>query len=133
TLTAPMAIGRGDQMGVALADNTAQMAGGYSSAVGYLSSVEIFDPAAADGGGAWTTSPDPLFEARYGATSTLLPAGQWLITGGYNGSGYTSFAVDIYGVTTPLTIAPKNASVPPGGNRTSSANGRTGPSSVAPP
>ena len=68
------------------------VAGGYrlnSSGTerGELASAEVFDPAS----GAWNLASD-MIEARYGASASLLPNGDVLITGGGFGETYRSSA-----------------------------------------
>ncbi len=55
---------------------------------GALASVELYDPAANSGAGAWATTAS-IVPARFGHTATLLPNGKVLVAGGFNGTdGY---------------------------------------------
>jgi hypothetical protein len=61
-------------------------AGGTATALTYLRSAEIFDPAANGGAGAFTPTGN-MVEMRYYHLATRLPDGKVLITGGQKGPG----------------------------------------------
>lgn len=64
-----------------LPDGRVIVSGGQQDSSTILDSVEIFDPAANGGAGAWTTGP-ALPAPRYGHTMTLLNNGKLFVAGG---------------------------------------------------
>ncbi len=67
-----------------LQDGRVLVLGGYNDDDDYLNSVEIFDPTANAGAGAWSSGP-AMGTARYFHSSTLLSDGRVLVVGGTQG------------------------------------------------
>ena len=76
-----LATGRSLHTATLLADGRVLVAGGLDSIGNPTASVEMFDPAAAGGAGAWSAGP-PLALARAQHTATALPGGKVLVAGG---------------------------------------------------
>ena len=84
-----------------LLDGRVLVSGGFSGA-GYLASAEIFDPAGGPGGiGAFTRTAGDLPQARMNFSSTLLPNGKVLVSGGFLQTGGGAI-VDVYLSTAAL-------------------------------
>ena len=101
TATGSMTTARYSHTATLLPNGKVLVAGGASDRVSQfssptvLSSAELYDPAT----GTWATM-DTLYSPRAGHTATLLPNGEVLVAGGYNGS-YLSSA-ELYDPTASL-------------------------------
>jgi len=83
TATGNLNTGREWHTATLLPNGKVLVAGGFNGG-GTLASAELFDPAANGGVGAWTDTGS-LNTARRVHTATLLPSGNVLVAGGYNG------------------------------------------------
>ena len=77
----PLGAARSHHAAALLADGRVLVTGGYGADGNPTASVEIFDPAANGGAGAWTGGP-PLSQARAQHTATPLPGGRVLVANG---------------------------------------------------
>jgi IPT/TIG domain/Galactose oxidase, central domain/Kelch motif len=95
---APMNTPRESAAAVVLPDGTVLMTGGYEgvTATAYLASTEIYQPSA----NTWTPGPN-LNTGRAYLTATLLPNGQVLVAGGYNGGPLATAELYSSGTTSP--------------------------------
>ena len=89
--TAAAATARSSHTATRLPNGKVLVAGGFNDPV-YLTSAELYDPAANGGAGAWN-STGSLTTARHFHSETLLIDGKVLVTGGYNDTaGYLDSA-----------------------------------------
>lgn len=77
-----------------LQDGRVLIVGGAGNNSAFLSSVEIFNPAANFGAGEWTPGPS-LATARFEHSATLLTDGRVLVAGGQSSGGFTT-SVEIF-------------------------------------
>jgi hypothetical protein len=90
--TGSMGAARAFQTASLLPNGTVVVAGG-ASGLTLLGTVELFDPAAAGGAGAFTAAPgQDLITPRYSQTATVLQDGRVLLVGGHGNTGVLSSA-----------------------------------------
>jgi Kelch motif/Galactose oxidase, central domain len=99
---APMNVPRESAAAVVLANGTVLMTGGYEgvTATPYLASTEIYQPST----NTWTLGPN-MNTGRAYQTATLLPNGQVLVAGGYNGGPLAT--AELYNAGGTSTPAPR--------------------------
>ena len=118
-----------DARAILLSNGTVLIAGGQgmvNSALGPLSSAELYDPAAAT-----FTSTGPMSAAALAQTATLLANGDVLVSGGDGGNGTALAQAELYepGTLVPaglqsISIAPANPTVSPGAYQHYTASGQ---------
>ena len=86
--TAPLATARDGHSASVFASGKVLLAGGQGQVGVFHASTELFDPAGNAGAGAFVTGS--MAAARGGHTASVLPTGQVLVAGGYNGNALAS-------------------------------------------
>ena len=92
--TGSMTIVRENHTATLLPNGKVLVAGAGYYAAGswvYLSAAELFDPAANEGAGAWSSTGE-MTTSRSGHTASLLKSGKVLVAGGYGTDGFLSSA-----------------------------------------
>jgi 6-phosphogluconolactonase (cycloisomerase 2 family) len=97
SLNTARAYATGTSVATADAPNLALVAGGFNSALGVLSSAELYNPAF----GGFFVPTGPMKNARMGHSATGLPGGTTVaVAGGQNNSGQALASVEIYDADT---------------------------------
>ena len=85
TLAGNMTTARSRHTATLLSNGEVLIAGGYSGEMGFLSSVELYDPV----NNTFRSAPFNMTRARAEHSATLYPGGNVLIAGGHDGFGYS--------------------------------------------
>jgi hypothetical protein len=110
TVTGSLTMARNQPTATLLPNGQVLVEGGVDSSGNYLASAELYTPAISPANATWTATTHQMANGRTLHTATLLPDGQVLVAGGYNGGFLSSAelydpASEMWAVTSPLITA----------------------------